>query len=252
MLFPDDIDVAGEGAENVAKLGGLLHGQDFVAVHQGFQGLQGVDLGDDHPGPHAPGPQGQAPAAPAIPGHHKDAAGHQPVGGPHDAVQGALTGTVAVVEEVFGHGVIHRDDGEAQHPVFGHGLEADHPGGGLLGAGKNIAQQVLAFGMDGEDQVGPVVHGHLGFHFQGLVDVAVVGVAVFAFDGEGGNSFVLGQVSGYVVLGAQGIGGADVDRGPAGFQGGGQHPRLGGDMETGGDPEPGQGFFPFKPLPDGI
>ena len=106
--------------------------------------------------------------------------------------------------------------------------------------------------MDGEDQVGAVVHGHLGFHFQGLVDVAVVGVAVFAFDGEGGDAFVLGQVSRHVVLGAQGIGGADVHLGPAGFQGGGQHPRLGGDMETGGDPDPGQGFFPLEPLPDGI
>ena len=43
---------------------------------------------------------------------------------------------------------------------------------------KNIGEQVLAFGVDGENRVGPVVHVHLGFHFQGLVDVAVVGVAV--------------------------------------------------------------------------
>ena len=36
MLLPDDIDVAGEGAEDIPDFCGLGHGEDFVAVHQGF------------------------------------------------------------------------------------------------------------------------------------------------------------------------------------------------------------------------
>ena len=225
MLFPEDVDVAGEGAEDVADLGGLGHGQDFVAVHEGLQALQGIDLGDDDPGAHAPGPHGQTAAAPAVARHHEDVAGHQAVGGPQDAVQGALAGAVAVVEEILGHGVVDRDDGVFQHPVLGHGLEADDAGGGLLGAGEDPREQLLALGMHGKDDIGAVVHGHLGFDVQGLVEVAVVGVAVFALDGEGGDAFMLGQVGGHVVLGAQGIGGADVHRGPAGLQGGRQHSR---------------------------
>ena len=117
---------------------------------------------------------------------------------------------------------------------------------------KILGEQLLALGMHGKDDIGAVVHGHLGFDVQGLVEVAVVGVAVFALDGEGGDAFMLGQVGGHVVLGAQGIGGADMHRGPAGLQGGRQHPGLGGDVEAGGDPEPGQGFFPFETLPDGV
>ena len=82
-------------------------------------------------------------------------------------------------------------------------------------------EQFLALGMDGEDQVGAVVHGHLGLDVQGLVDVAVIGVAVFALDGEGGDAFMLGQIGGHVVLGAQGIGGAHVHHGarrPSGWR----------------------------------
>ena len=82
---------------------------------------------------------------------------------------------------------------------------------------KIPGDQLLALGMHGEDDIGAVVHGHLGFDVQGLVEVAVIGVAVFPFDGEGGDAFIFDQVGGHVILGAQGVGGADMHRGPAGL-----------------------------------
>jgi len=118
---------------------------------------------------------------------------------------------------VLGLGVVHRDHGVAQDAVGGHGLEADDPGGGFFGAAQDFRQQLLPFGMGGKHQVGAVVHGNLGFDVQGLVDVAVIGVRVFPFDGEGGNAFILDQISGRVVLGAQGVGSAHVTAGAAGF-----------------------------------
>ena len=61
-------------------------------------------------------------------------------------------------------------------------------------------------------QIGPVVHGHLGFHFRAWS--MYCGVAVFAFDGKVGISSCLAgskRPSSWVL---SEIGGADVDRGP--------------------------------------
>ena len=213
--------------------------------------LQRIDLGDDHPGAHALGPHGQTPAAPAVARHHQDAAGKQAVGGPDDAIDGALAGAVAVVEEILGVGVVHRDHGVAQHPVHGHGLQADNPGGGLFAAAPDARDEFLALGMDGEDQVGPVVHTDLGFEIQSLVDVAVIGVAVFPLDGEGGDLLVLGEKRGHVVLGAQGVTGAQGELGAAGLEGHHQRRSFGGDVQAGGQAHPLQGLFLGKALTDG-
>ena len=72
----------------------------------------GIDLGDDHLGAQAAGPQGDALAAPAVAADDDLPAGQQHVGRADDAVDGALAGAVAVVEEVLGLGVVDGDDRE--------------------------------------------------------------------------------------------------------------------------------------------
>ena len=42
MLFPDDIDIAGQGTKEIPDLGRFGHGHDPEAVHHRLQGLQGV------------------------------------------------------------------------------------------------------------------------------------------------------------------------------------------------------------------
>jgi hypothetical protein len=39
VLLADDVDIAGEGAEDIADRRGLGHGHDLEAVHDGLQGL---------------------------------------------------------------------------------------------------------------------------------------------------------------------------------------------------------------------
>jgi hypothetical protein len=122
-----------------------------------------------------------------------------------------LAGAVTVVKEIFGQGVVHGNNGITKHPVFGHGPQADNPGGGLLGSAENLRQQFLAFGMGGENQIRPVIHGEVGLEVQGLVDVAVIGVPILPLNGEGGDAFVFGEIRGHIILGAQGIGGAQTE-----------------------------------------
>ena len=50
VLAADDVAAAGGGDEDVALRGGLFHRGDFVAFHRGLQGVDRVDLGDDHAG----------------------------------------------------------------------------------------------------------------------------------------------------------------------------------------------------------
>ena len=71
-----------------------------------------IDLGDDDLSAEAAGPQGDALAAPAVAAHDDLPAGQQQVGRADDAVDRALAGAVAVVEEVLGLGVVDGDDRE--------------------------------------------------------------------------------------------------------------------------------------------
>src|SRR2546430_6124876 len=60
--------------------------------------------------PHPVRSHGEAAAAPAVAANHKNLTGQQDVRGPDDAVERALTGAIAVVEEVLGHGLVDRHD----------------------------------------------------------------------------------------------------------------------------------------------
>src|SRR5207245_9916010 len=93
---------------------------------------------------HARGAHAEPSAAPAVAENDEDAAGAQPIRGANDAVDGALAGTIAVVEHVLGERVVDADHRERQLALLLHGAQPLYPGGGLLSARDHVLQQVAA------------------------------------------------------------------------------------------------------------
>src|SRR5207245_10852898 len=136
-----DVDVACDRHEQVALFRRILHGHDAVTVHDGLQGAHRVDPGDDDVRAHAARAHRQAATAPAVAGDHEDLPRPQDVGRPDDAVDRALAGPVADVEEGLGHGLVAGHDRITQHLVFRRALEPDAAGGRLLGTADHIADE---------------------------------------------------------------------------------------------------------------
>jgi len=106
------VQVASDGAENVTNLRSIRHGHHPVAIHDSFQRLQGINLGDNHAGTQAARPGSQTASAPTVACHHKDLARQQDIGGAHNAIHRGLPRTIAVIKEMLGHGIIdsnHRE-----------------------------------------------------------------------------------------------------------------------------------------------
>ena len=147
MFFGEDVLVAGDGAENVAQLCGFGHGHHAESVHGGFERFRRIDFGDDDFGAVAAGAAGEAAAAPSVAGDHEFRSGEQEVGRADDAVDGGLSGAVAIVEQMLGVGVVDGDDGVLQHAFLGHGAQANHAGGGFFSAADDGLERVLTLGV---------------------------------------------------------------------------------------------------------
>jgi len=94
------------------------------------------------------------------------------------------------------------------------------------------------------DQVAAVIHGDVGLVIDGGFDVLIIGFSVFGADGEYGNFEIPHQRRRDVVLGAEGVGGAEDQVGAAGLDGTGEVGGFGGDMQAGAHAHSLEGF-PF-------
>ena len=94
----DDVLVAGRGDEDVSLAEHVLKGLHGDALHQGLQGADGVDLGDDHTAARLLQGGGAALAHVTITAHHPDLPGDHHVRGPHQAVREGVPASVQVVE----------------------------------------------------------------------------------------------------------------------------------------------------------
>ena len=146
-----------------------------------------------------------------------------------------MTRPVAVVEQVFGLGVVDGDDGEPKDFLLGHAAEANDAGGGLLCPPEDVREQLLVFRMERGDQVRAVVHRDLGLVGEGGLDVLVVGPVLLALDGEDRDALVLDQRRGHVVLRAERVGGAEAHLRAARLERLDQARSLGRHMQTGSD-----------------
>ena len=102
--------VAGDGDEDIADLGGFVHGHHAEAVHHGFDALVGSISVTITSAPMALGAHGDAASAPAVAGDDHAQAGEQQVRRADDAVERGLAGAVAIVEEMLGERVVDGDD----------------------------------------------------------------------------------------------------------------------------------------------
>ena len=134
---------------------------------------------------------------------HKVLASQQHVGGTDNAVDGALTCAVAIVEEVLGHGVVDSHHREEQFALSRHCTQADDAGGGLFGAADHVAQQVAACGVEHGNQVHAIVHGDVGLDVEHAVHVRIVLIDRFALDSKDWHFVVRNQCRGNVILRAQ-------------------------------------------------
>ena len=250
VLLAQHGEVAGDRADDVPHLRRLQHGHYPVAVHHRLQRPQGVDLGDDDLGAHPARPLGQPAATPAIATHDEVGAGQQLVGGAHDAVQGALTGAVAVIEQVLRVRVVHGDDRVFEHALLLHGAQPDHPCRRLLGAADDLLQQLAAVGVDHAHGIGAIIHRQVRVSVQRGVDMAVISVVVLALDREGLDAILMRHGRRRIVLRRERIGGADGHLRAARLQGERQVCRLGGHVQAGRQPDPRERPLPLKAGPD--
>ncbi len=172
---------------------------------------------------------------PAVAGDDDLAPGDQDVRRAQDAVERALAGPVAVVEEVLGLGLVDRDDREAERPVGGHRPQPDDAGGRLLGPGEDLGDLLRALRVEQGHEVAAVVHRQLRVRVGDRPEVRVVGVAVLAAPGVRRDA-VLGDERGRdVVLGRERVAGREHDMRPAGLERAHQVRGLGRDVEAGAD-----------------
>ena len=62
-------------------------------------------------------------------------------------------------------------------------MQADDTCGGLFGTGDDTGQQLTAVLVQHIDQIGPIIHGEMGFVIKRSVDVLVIGHIVFTLNG---------------------------------------------------------------------
>src|SRR5271165_3436414 len=252
IIAGDDALVAGYGAENIADLGCVGHRHDAEAVHESFDAFDRIDLGDDDVGAHAAGAHRQSFAAPAIAGDDEGGPGDECVSGADNPVERALSGAVAVIEEVLRHRVVDGDDGVLQHAFLRHGAQADDSRGGLFRAADDVLEEILALGVQDGYQIRTVVHGELRFVIESGHDVRIVAVVVLAFDRIDGNVVVANEGRGDVVLSGKRVRCAQHDIGAAIAQGDHEIRGFSGYVQAGRHSQTGEWLGLDELLADGL
>ncbi len=206
MIFGDDVHVAGERDEKIADLGRFFHRHHFEAVHGRFQRAHRIDFGDDHLGTHAPCPGGNAFAAPTIAGDNDALAGDEHICCANNAVDGRLSRTVAVVEEMFGRRIVDRNNRNFQGTVFFERAQANDSGSGLFHARDQVGCKMSIISVQERDEIRAIIHGNHRLVIERGSQMAVVSFVILPFDSVNRNFIVLHERSRHVVLCRQRIG----------------------------------------------
>ena len=174
VLRADDVAAAGDGHEEVAQGGRLLHLHHAEAVHHRLHRLDRVDFGDDHLGAEALGPHSDALAAPAVACDHDGLACDDEVGCAVDAVPDTLTGAVAVVKEMLAVGIVDEHHREEELLLGVEGDEAVYACGGLLAAAYDVRNELGELAVDAGNQVASIVDDDVRLMFETHFDMSEV------------------------------------------------------------------------------
>ena len=200
--------------------------------------------------PHPLGARRHAAATHAVARDHQSASREEQVRRAQDAVDRGLAGAVAVVEEVLRVRVVDGDDGEREHPLLLHRAEADHTRRRFLGPADDVSEEGLALAVELRDEVGAVVHRELGPRGEHRFDVPVVALVVLALMGVDGDLVDVHERRRRLVLGREGVRGAERDLGATGLEREHQHGRLGRHVQARAEADPLQRLFLREPLAD--
>ena len=111
-----------------------------------------------------------------------------------------MTGAIAIIEEVLGHGIVDSDDRKVEHIIRSHGTQTNHTGCRFFRAADNILEKFAAVLMNRRNEIRTIVHGHLRFVIQRRADVLVISHIIFAFDGKGGDFVHIDQCRSNIIL----------------------------------------------------
>src|SRR6267143_1025440 len=125
-------------------------------------------------GAHPAGAHRAPTTRPSVARDDERAARDQQVRGRHEAVNGALTRPVAVVEQVFHLGIVHIDDREAKGAIPFHRPEPDDARRRLLVSPPHAREQFGSLRVQQEDEVRAVVNHEVRFQIEDFVEVGVI------------------------------------------------------------------------------
>lgn len=137
-----DVTATSGGDEDLANLGGLVHGLDLVTLDSGLEGVDGVNLSDDDTGTHGVESLGATLADITVTGDDTDLTSDHDIGGTLDTIDEGLTATVKVVELGLGDTVVNVDGGDLELAVLEHLVEVVDTGGGLLGDTEAVIEHL--------------------------------------------------------------------------------------------------------------
>ncbi len=144
-----------------------------------------------------------------------------------------MPGSVAVVKEMLGHGVVDGDNRIVQGLVGCHGVQTDDTRGGFFRSGDDIFELFAPVGVQHVNQVRPVIHGEMRTVVDGRVNVLVIGNVVFTFDGIHGDLIVRDQRGSHFILRGKRVRGGQYHIRAAGLQGLHQICGFRGHVQTG-------------------
>jgi hypothetical protein len=172
------------------------------------------------------------------------------VGGADDPLQRGLAGSMAVVERALGSRLVDREHGARELSLLLQAAQADQASGGLLCAANQPAQDLAAQLVGRDQQVGAIIDRDLRAALQQRLDVLGVGGDALRVDGADLDAVLGDQRRGNVVLGRQGVGGAQRRARAARHQRQHQVRGLGGHVQAGGDPHARQRPLALEPRAD--
>ncbi len=132
MLFGDDVDISGNGNENIPRFRRLVHGHNGKTVKNGFHRLNGIHLCHNDMGPQALGSHGNTLSAPSVACNNHGFPRHGEIGAPDNAVPYRLACAVAVVKKILAVCIIYGNHGKTEGSLLFQVTQALDAGGCFL------------------------------------------------------------------------------------------------------------------------
>src|SRR6266571_9377153 len=171
--------------EDITERRSFSHRQYLQAIHNRFEGFDRIDLAYYHTRTHATSTHSDTSPAPTIAHDNKDCSGQQGICRPQDAVNCVLPSAVTVIEKVLGRSIVDRNHRKVQQSIPCQGTSAHNAGRCLFNSGNNTFTNRAI--MQGNDQVGAIIHHQVWFDSQRLFDVPLVGgeiLSILSIDGD--------------------------------------------------------------------